>query len=402
MVEQLERAIRDLRRVVAGLEPERFDGGRARELVDAFSEVERLGAAGKALAARRVAATGAWKQAGAFRDAADWLADATGATVGQARATLDTAERLESLPSTEAALRSGTLSCTQAQAIADAATADPHAELALLARAHTDGVRGLRNECARVKSAACIDENAGYERIRATRSLRHWTDPEGAGHIDIRGPVDATARVLARLVPYERELFENARADGRRERSDALAFDALVALADAPTPEEAPAEEAPAKPRTGIVIRIDHTALTRGHTEPGEICEIAGSGPIPVAVASRMLDDAFVKAVVVDGTDVLAVSHLGRTIPARLRTAIEELYPECCLETCNVTHNLEIDHNEPVELGGPTALWNLGRLCPHHHWYKHHHDLRLAGEGTRKHFVKTPAKPSGPTSDRGP
>ena len=112
------------------------------------------------------------------------------------------------------------------------------------------------------------------------------------------------------------------------------------------------------------MVRIDHAALIRGHTEPGEICELADGGPIPVAVASRLLDDAFIKAVVVDGTDVLAVSHLGRTIPARLRTALEELYPECCHEGCNITHNLEIDHNEPIEEGGPTALSNLNDSAP--------------------------------------
>jgi hypothetical protein len=387
MVEHLQLAIEHLRQVLADLEPERFDGARARELVETFGEVERLGAAGKALAARQVVATGSWKRAGAFRDAADWLAGATGTTVGHARATLDTAARLESLPATEAAWRAGTLSCTQAEAIADAAATNPHAEQALLERARHDGVRGLRNECARVKAAACVDESARYEQIRTTRSLRHWTDPDGTGRIDVRGPIDATARVLARLAPYERELFEAARTAGRRERSDALAFDALIALADT-----RPGSTGGAKADTTVVVRVDHAALLRGQTEPGEVCELAGSGPIPVAVASRMLDDAFVKAVVMNGTDVRAVSHLGRTIPARLRTAIEELYPECGLDGCNVTHNLEIDHNQPVEAGGPTALWNLGRLCPHHHWYKHHYNLRLEGVGTRKHFVDAPPR----------
>ena len=62
--------------------------------------------------------------------------------------------------------------------------------------------------------------------------------------------------------------------------------------------------------------------------------------------------------------DVLAVSHLGRTIPARLRTAVEELHPECDIEGCNVTRNLDIDRNVPIEDGGPTAWWNLDRLCP--------------------------------------
>ena len=135
------------------------------------------------------------------------------------------------------------------------------------------------------------------------------------------------------------------------------------------------------------MVRIDHAALRRGAIRPGEVCEIVDGGPVPVTVAQRMLEDSFVKAVLVDGTDVRAVSHPGRTIPAKLRTAVEELHRECDLDGCNVTHNLEIDHNQPLEEGGPTALWNLGRLCPHHHEHKHRHRLRLDGPPGRMRFV---------------
>jgi hypothetical protein len=382
MFEDLRCSVERLRRCVAELEPDRCDGEGARTLVELFGEVERLGAAGKALATRQVVATGAWKQDGAHRDAASWLAQTTRATVGAARATVETAERLGGLPATEAALRAGALSVAQVDAIADAAAVDPGAEIDLLERAQHDGVRGLRNECARVKAAACFDEHARYDRIRDARSLRSWTDADGTGRIDIRGPVDCTARVMARLAPFERELFDEARADGRRERSDALAFDAAVAWADA-------GPGVGGRREVATVVRVDHSALMRGVTLPGEVCEIVGSGPVPVTVAQRMLEDSFVKAVLIDGTDVLAVSHLGRMIPARLRTAVEELHPECDIEGCHVTHNLEVDHNQPIEEQGPTALWNLGRLCCHHHDHKHRHRLRLTGPPGRMRFVST-------------
>jgi hypothetical protein len=388
MFEVLHDAIRQLGQVLAEFEPDRFDGPGARSLVELFGELERLSSAGKALAVRQVVATGSWKQGGAHRDAADWLAAATGATVGAARATLETSSRLATLPSTEAALRAGALSAVQVDAIADAASVDPGAELELLERSAHDGVRGLRNECARVKAAACVDENERYEKVRAARSLRSWTDADGAGRIDIRGPVDATARVLEALAPYERQLFEEARAEGRRERHDALAFDALVALASAPNRDNQKCDTK----RRGItgVVRIDHRALLRGWTEAGEVCEIVGQGPIPVTVASRLLDDAFIKAVLVDGTDVLAVSHPGRNIPERLRTAIEEMHRECDIDGCHVTSNLEIDHNQPVEEFGKTELCNLGRLCLHHHHHKHRHRLRLHGPPGRMQFVPSP------------
>ncbi len=382
MFEALRRSVDELRQLVGDVEPDRFDGAGARTLVELFGEIERLGAAGKALATRQVVATGAWKQGGAHRDAASWLSAATGTTVGAARSTIETSERLRELPATESALRTGDLSSVQADAIAGAAAVDPLAELDLLERAQHDGVRGLRTACSRVKAAACTDEHERYDRVQEVRSLRSWTDEEGAGRIDIRGPVDLTTRVLRRLVPFERELFRRARKAGRCERSDALAFDALVAWANAPAQVSRGA-----RPDVSSVVRVDHAALVRGRTERGEVCEIVGGGPIPVSVAQRIVEDSFVKAVLLDGTDVAAVSHLGRTISARLRTAVEELHPECDHEGCHVSLGLEIDHNQPLEAGGPTALWNLGRLCGHDHEHKHRHDLRLVGEPGRMRFV---------------
>jgi len=50
MFEVLHDAIRQLRRLLAEFEPDRFDGAGARSLVEAFGELERLSAAGKSLA----------------------------------------------------------------------------------------------------------------------------------------------------------------------------------------------------------------------------------------------------------------------------------------------------------------------------------------------------------------
>jgi hypothetical protein len=382
MFEQVRQAIERLRRVVRDLDPSRVDGDQARRLVEEFAAIERLAAAGKALAMRRVEETRAWAQAGAHRDAASWLAAATGTTVSAARVTVETAARLDDLPETEAAVRAGELSAVQAGEVAAAAAVDPSAERSLLESARRDGVKGLKDECARVRAAACTDEAARYEAVRRHRALRHWQDPDGAGRIDVRGPADATARIMAALEPYERELFRATRDAGRWERPDALAFDALVALANA----TGGAERTEGQGAT-VVLRVDHRAFRRGHTEPGEVCEVAGVGPVPVSVARRLSDDAIFKALIVDGEDVRAVAHPGRTITSKLRTAVAEMYPECVVEGCHVNRHLEIDHNIPMAEGGPTALWNLNRLCPYHHDYKHAHNLRLEGEGTRKRFV---------------
>jgi hypothetical protein len=62
---------------------------------------------------------------------------------------------------------------------------------------------------------------------------------------------------------------------------------------------------------------------------------------------------------------------------------------------------LEIDHNVPISEGGPTALWNLRRLCAHHHEYKHARNLRLEGKGTRQRFVPRGPPPEGPAPPPG-
>ncbi|MEN9594359.1 MAG: hypothetical protein RLY23_842, partial [Actinomycetota bacterium] len=129
----------------------------------------------------------------------------------------------------------------------------------------------------------------------------------------------------------------------------------------------------------------DLNALKRGHTEHGEICEIAGVGPVPVANATEYLGEAFLKLLVLDGVDIRTVAHMGRHIPAPLRTAVEERDRLCQVPTCDMSIGLEIDHIVGLEIdhivpfaeGGPASLENLVRLCKRHHLQKTHDGYRL-------------------------
>ena len=60
----LDAAVATLRDAVGALEPSVLSGPDAARLVDRFAEVERLGAAGRALAARRVEETNQWRLEG--------------------------------------------------------------------------------------------------------------------------------------------------------------------------------------------------------------------------------------------------------------------------------------------------------------------------------------------------
>jgi len=374
-VSALEATIATLEGAVRDLEPATLSGDAARQVVELAARGERLFGALKSLAARRVSESNAWRVQGE-RTAAHWLARNTGTSVGQAVTTLETAARLHELPALDAAYRAGTLSPTQANEIASAAAADPAAERELLDAAAKDGAAGLRERCRRVKAAATSDDAARHEAIRRTRSLRHWTDPDGAFRIDGRLLPEDGAEILAGLEPFRARIFGAARAAGRREPYAAYLADALVAMARA-----APTGSGTARslPRASVHVRVDHTAFRRGHVEPGETCEIAGIGPIPVASARALAADAVISAIVCDGVDVKAVAHLGRSIPAHVRTALIARDLVCVVPGCHTRDGLEIDHIVAFADGGVTGLSNLCRMCRWHHSLKTHQGYRLTG-----------------------
>ncbi len=81
----------------------------------------------------------------------------------------------------------------------------------------------------------------------------------------------------------------------------------------------------PATARRGAFtthVVVDHEALVRGYALPGERCEIPGVGPVSAEWVRGLLGDAFVTAIVTKGKDITTVGHLGRHIPAELRTAL--------------------------------------------------------------------------------
>jgi hypothetical protein len=363
----LAEVVTTLREMVSGFDPGVLDGADAVAVLGLFGEVERLGAAGVALAAGRVEATRAWQGSG-NRSAAHFVAQRCGSSVRSAVVALETAKRLESLPATEAALRSGTLSMAQANEIASTAGPRPDKEAELVAAAGSQTLPALQDKC-RAMRAEGTGGAEGYERVRQHRYLRHWTDADGAFRLEARLCPDAGAKVLAALEVHQRRIFAHARRQGRRESYDAYAADALVALAEGDGHG----------PRAVVHARVDHSALVRGQVEEGEVCDIPGVGPIPVSVARELLDDGVLKVVVTKGVDVVAVAHGGRTVPAHVRSALETRDPKCVVPGCDVRDRLEIDHLVAFAEGGPTTLENLARLCHRHHALKTHQGWILAG-----------------------
>jgi hypothetical protein len=366
-----------LETALARLDVDALSGARASQVLRRVARTRHACAELEGRLARRVERTGIWRQGG-HKSAAQFLAAATGTSVGAATAELATAERLESLPETADAYRAGRLSPGQAAEIANATVAAPDAEYDLLLSARTETYSHFRDHCRRVK-AAHTDLNAAHRRIHAARSLRTWTDAEGAWQLHASGTVTDGATIMAALNAETDVVFRAARAEGRREPHEAYAFDALVRVAARERTDRA----ASSGPKAHVHVNVDAEPLLAAQATPGGTCEIPGIGPIPVEAARAYLGDALLTVIVKKGVDVTTVAHHGRTVPTAVRRAVEARDPECVNATCSAREHLEIHHLEDWVRTHTTIVDGVVRVCRWDHYLITHcgYTLTPRGEG---------------------
>lgn len=361
MLDVLEKMADDLNAVVREIVVEQLSGEDATALLRAAGSIERRAAVLKTLVAKRAVDSNTWTSG--HRSPEDWLGALLGAGFGSAKATLGASEKLGELPGLNEAARNGELSSEQLNEVADAAT--PENEESLLDTARTKNTNELRRKCKQEKSKSRTndDAKARAERAHRTRFLREWIDNEGAWRFEGKGTAADGARFRASLAAETEQVFKEARQRDERESHKAYRFDALMRLV---TGSAASSDKAS---RGEVVVRVDATRLAG---DDG-ICDMSGyEVPVEDAIGA-MLAGAFIKIVLTDGVDVTRVSHLGRHIPAELKTAIMERDGYRCVH-CGSTHRLQIHHYQ-VDVGnqGPTAYWNLATLC------KYSHDLVTYG-----------------------
>jgi hypothetical protein len=353
--------------------------------------VEKMMATLASLAAAQMAGAGPKSTAG--RQAARDLAHASGTSIGEATRALEASEQVQSQPEVAAAAKAGELSRQQLALISGAVAANPGAADRLLRVARTGSLQELADESARAR-AAHENLDALRKAARAARSLRQFTDPLGTWHMHAHGTPEDGSKVMAAITSFADRAFAAARKEGRREPPEAYAFDGLVAMA---TGGGAHA------PRTDIIVRVDQSALLRGYAIDGEICEIAGFGPVSPHVIIDIMDtgDPFLKAVVTRGKDIAGVTHLGRRPNAFQQTALDWLYPTCAAEGCGTRAMfLQTDHREDWARTHVTVVDLLDRLCKFHHGLKTYQDWRLADGSGKRPFVP-PDHPLHPRQSQG-
>jgi hypothetical protein len=361
---QVVRSVRErLEKLARDFDPDLLTAEQAVWLVEQLGAIRRLIDGMLAKAAKRVEDTQAHKSSG-DRDAAVLCARAVGIGVREARRAIETAEKLEKLSATDAAVRDGSLSARQAQMIADAATINPEAECDLIATA-PQGLMPLKDAC--IAARAVVEDGAARAaRQHASRYSRMWCGDDGMVEGRFRLTPEVGGRFKSMIDAQTQRIFRARHAAGLREPHDRYAADALVAAvlggADAGSATGT---------KIAVHVVIDHAALVRGDVSEGERCEIPGVGPVSVDWVRELLGSAFVTAVIKKGKDIATVAHFGRHIPAELQTAMIVGGRECDVEKCHARGYLERDHSEvDYAKGGPTAYWNLAWLCYLHHQLK--------------------------------
>ncbi|MBV8692480.1 MAG: HNH endonuclease [Actinobacteria bacterium] len=356
-------AAKVLRTALLSLRPDALSGRECASLAEELARTAKSCEAAAASLAAWASDRGAYRDKG-FTDGAEWFARASGSSPTAAKAAMETAWAVEECPETKAAVLAGDVSMEQAGIIARTEFAVPGSEADLLGVAKSSSLKSLKDS-ARDTRLGSMDVDELARRQRKARCYRHWRDELGM----VRGTFALTPEVGVPIVngldAEADRLRKAAKKQGEPEAWEAYAADALAARLQGGGHVRGS--------RAELVVVADINALRHGHAEPGEPCHVVGGGPIPVEVARELSKDAFIKAVLHDGVDVLRVEHFGRHIKAELRTALElgpaPQFPgkTCCEPGCGRQHNLEWDHVDPVNNNGPTSFDNLKPRCwPHH------------------------------------
>ena len=425
-------AVRDL---CDRLDPGLIAIGDVPAVFDAFAALGRLGGGAVTRMAARYDESQAWKRNGA-KSAEDDISRKTGTTRTAARRKLATSKRLASRPKTDDAVRKGELSPEQADAVTSGSEVSPADEDSLLESARTEPLYETRRKAAAAKARADRDREATRRRLHRLRCVRRWTDDEGMANLLLKLPPDEMAEIDAALKRPIDQRFADARHAGRFESVEAYAADVVADLlagrlsygASSPARKPAPASSSTSQPgATGspsgsappaeddeddadpgldlvpsgarppgnqavradkkVIALIDIEALNRGHVVGDETCEIAGVGPVAVSSIRSLLHESFVAVVIKDGVDVLHVTHLGRQVTARQRTAIEARGAVCERVGCASNFRLDIDHNEGFCLTHDTRVEDLSQYCWHCHQLKTRHNLLATGPPRARVFV---------------
>jgi hypothetical protein len=428
---ELNELAASVRAWCAGADPALLTGAQAASVAEDLAGVQRQLVAKQAAMAARAAECNAYS--GRAGSAEEWLARQNGVSRSEAKRAIDTARRLRSCPVAVEAFERGELSLAEADVVSSASVVDPSAEVSLVARAtSTHDLAGVRDASDKVRRAARSgeDEGARLARLRAGRRWREFTDADGHRGVDARFVPEDFAAVMPVIDAFTDSQFEAARRAGARDGHEAYRADGVLAalaaagatigLTGSPAtsadsietietaetgetagPPAALGAAVPDRIRWTMCVVVDGIALKRGYAAAGETCEIPGIGPVSVAWARTLMDDALVDLLVHDSYDIRAYASSTRHRPRAVDLGLLVRDRACMVPGCRKQWRLEADHCHDFAKGGPMALDNADRLCTDHHDEKTHRGARYEITDTERLWWPPPPPPGAPPPPEG-
>jgi Domain of unknown function (DUF222)/HNH endonuclease len=358
-----------------------------------FAELQR---ASELLEAERLRRLAEIRRRGTFRgegflSTAAWLAGRFGMSWGLARQQVRMAAALEEMPHTRRALEEGELSTSAVRVLVAARETDPEAfrerEEGFVEAARIHSTQDLQRVAAywrqAVEREAAVD---GEEKLRERRRLHASVTFLGMVRVDgDLGPETGETLLTALRAVLDAESRSGGEPDGRtaaQRRADALGEVCRQWLdrSDRPT-------VAGEKPH--VTLTVDGSVLTGDAHGTNELDH---AGPVPPALARRIVCDASIRRVVLAGpSEPLDVGRRTPVVPPGMRRAAILRDRRCRFPSCDRPHTwCDAHHVVYWADGGPTALPNLILLCRRHHRMVHERGgFRLEMEDGRPVFRRT-------------
>jgi hypothetical protein len=325
-----------------------------------------------------------WERWGA-RDGAHWLAMRMGISYWKASRMLGAAAALEALPRLGRALKDGTLGLDKVLELARFATASDEAELIGWARTQTaarirqEGDRRRRRETDEVRE------------IERTRSLQ-WSFEEGRFNLDASLP-EAQGATVARALERAAGSIppmpgEEGASGNEQRRADALVALCAGALSADPDPD-----------RATVVVHADLQDLRAGRGS-----EIEGGGVAHPLTVERLLCEARVETILMEGVRVVAVAAARREPAPWIVREVKRRDRTCRFPGCDARRFTQVHHIRFWSKGGRTKVEDLPLICFFHHRLLHEHGWAITrdAEGTVRWFWPdgTPHRPGHAPDER--
>ncbi|MDQ2636280.1 MAG: HNH endonuclease [Actinomycetota bacterium] len=332
-----------------------------------------------------------WSTTGA-KTIASLVAWKLGVSPRNAETIVAVADRAEEFPRCTDGLRTGSLSLDQVGVIAEKAcdgSDDHYAQLAAVATV------------AQLRTAVKQEPRPQPDRRpEVERSLSKTTD-EKYTYWRIKLPHDEAAVVDAALASHHDALVADWKRDhGDRDPgvthgdddSDAVppfpaTIDAFMSVVEAGW--DAEATRRPHGHRTTVIVHLD-------------LAQRIGAlhlGPVLSDDDRQYLTcDATCEVWFERHGQPIGAGRATRTISRRLRRALEHRDSCCVVPGCGATRGLHAHHIVHWEDGGPTELWNLVLVCPHHHRLHHRGVVTITGPADRLVVTDSDGDPLDPGS----